>query len=73
MILSTCTPYFRDLIAQSDKKDKKILFTTACRILAPELQNMDADTFCKELGVSKDFASLYNQSVAEAPKRKYNH
>ncbi len=66
MILSKCTPYFRDLIAQSDNKNKKILFTAACRILGPKLKNIDAGTFCKDLGVSIDFAPLYNQCMAKS-------
>lgn len=59
MVIFACTPYFKELIRHSDKEKTKILFQTACRILAPQLQSINAADFCKEIGVADDFIPLF--------------
>ncbi len=63
MIIPTCTPYFRELLARSKENQKPTLFQAACRILSPRLQQLDAAGFCKELGVGEEYIPLYKQVV----------
>lgn len=59
MVIFVCAPYFKELIRHSDREKTKILFQTACRILAPQLQAINAADFCKAIGVSDDFIPLF--------------
>lgn len=59
MVIFACTPYFKELIQHSDKEKTIILFKTACRILAPQLQTINAADFCKEIGVADHFVPLF--------------
>jgi hypothetical protein len=59
MVIFACTPYFKELIHHSDKEKTKILFKTACRVFAPQLQAINAAAFCKEIGVGDDYIPLF--------------
>ncbi len=59
MVISACTPYFKNLIQQADEKTTKVLFQTACKILAPQLHCVDAVSFCKEMGVTDEYLPLF--------------
>jgi|GEM_PF-2973885 len=65
MIITACTPYFKELIQRSDKEDTVMLFQAACKVLAPQLHNIDAASFCREIGVADDYIPLFHQYIKQ--------
>ena len=69
MDIYACTPYFKEIIQRTDKQKRKILFRTACQVLAPKLQAVDPKKFCTEIGVAEDYVPLFHKYVKQTVDR----
>ncbi len=63
-MLSTCTPYFRELLEKASPKDRKMLFKAACCIFASNLKNTNPHKFCREIGVPDDYIPIFYELVS---------